>query len=108
MSGGTELEIVNLSDLVIQIAVSRGRLNLHLRQVGEGESVEIDIPRGGVWLLGSGYYDIDAGNGDQPSRVAVFKGTARFFGDDSDARIEAGDMAVLTASGPAAGRAPGL
>ena len=102
LSGGTELEIVNLSDLVIQIAVSRGRLNLHPRQVREGESVEIDTPRGGVWLLGSGYYDIDAGNGDQPSRVAVFEGTARVVVGDRDASIEAGNMVVLTTSGPAA------
>jgi hypothetical protein len=100
LQNSTELGIASLTDQVVQIAVSRGRIHLHLRQVGEEESVEIDTPKGGVWLLEAGYYDIDAGSGDQPSRVAVFAGAARFVGGGSDTRIEAGDTAILTGAEP--------
>lgn len=98
LSNSSEIEIASLIDQVTQIALSRGRIDLHLRQVGEGESVEIDTPRGGVRLLGSGKYDIDAGSGDQPLQIEVFEGSARFIGGGSDTLIAAGDMAVLTGS----------
>jgi hypothetical protein len=100
LATSTELEISSLTDQVAQIAVSRGRIGLNLRQVGEGESVEVDTPRGGVWLLGPGHYDIDAGSGGQPSRVAVFEGAARFVGGGSDIPIQAGDTAVLAGEDP--------
>ncbi len=97
LSNGTEIGIASLTDQFTQIALSRGRIDLRLRQIGDGETVEIDVPRGGIWLLRPGSYDIDAGSGDQPPRVAVFEGAAHFVGaDGGDMPIEAGQMAVLT------------
>src|SRR6266436_8729539 len=101
LSSNSEIEIAGLRDQVTQIALSRGRIDLRLRQVEEGESVEIDTPRGGVWLLGPGKYDSDVGSEDQPLRIAVFEGSAKFAGGGSDIAIAAGDMAVLTGSDPA-------
>jgi hypothetical protein len=101
LSNSTDIEITTLSDQVTQITLSRGRIDLHLRQADEGESVEVDIPRGGVWLLGPGNYDIDAGSSDQSSRIAVFEGKVRYVGAGNDTRIQSGDMVVLTGSDPA-------
>jgi hypothetical protein len=99
LSNGTEIEIASLTDQVTQIALSRGRLDLRLRQIGDGETVEIDVPQGGIWLLGSGAYDIDVGSGDQPPQVTVFDGAAHFVGaGGTHAAIKAGQMAVLTDS----------
>ena len=50
--------------------------------------VAIDTPRGGVWLLQPGIYDIDAGTHDQPSRVTVFEGSAHFVGGPIDLAIQ--------------------
>jgi hypothetical protein len=69
-----------------------------LRQAGENETVEVDTPQGGVWLLVFGNYDIEAGDGEGPLRVAVFDGTAQFAGAGGDRRIEGGQFAVLTES----------
>ena len=102
LSRSSELEISNLRDQFTQIALSRGRIGLHLRQAGEGETIEIDIPQGGIWLLGPGSYDIDAGDGDQPPRIAVFEGAAQLVGLGGDIPIAKGDVAVLTASDNAA------
>ena len=54
LSSGTEIEIASLTDQFTQIALSRGRIDLRLRQIDRGETVEIDVPQGGIWLLGAG------------------------------------------------------
>jgi hypothetical protein len=102
LSRSSEIEIANLRDGFVQIALSRGRIGLHLRQAGEGETVEIDIPQGAVWLLARGSYDVDAGAGDQPPRIAVFEGAAHFVAAGDDRPIASGEVAVLTASDAAA------
>src|SRR5260370_28301372 len=58
------------------------------------------IPRGGVLLLQTGSYDIDSGSEDQPGRIAVFEGAARFAGNGADIEIKPGDVAVLNGSNP--------
>ncbi len=98
LANGSEIEIASLRDGVTQILLSRGRIGLRLRKAGENETVEVDIPQGGVWLQAPGTYDIDAGAGEGALRVAVFDGTAQFAGASSDRRIEKGQVAVLTVS----------
>jgi hypothetical protein len=97
LSSGTEIEIASLTDQFTQIALSRGRIELHLHQIGADETVEIDFPQGGIWLLRPGTYDIDAGGSDQPPRVAVFDGAAHLVGaGGGETPIKGGQMAVLT------------
>jgi hypothetical protein len=96
MSGNTELNLAKLDQQVMQLAVPQGRIDLRVRQLLEGESIEIDLPRGAVWILQSGIYDIDSGGGDQPERIAVFEGSARFVGGGLDVAINAGDLAAIS------------
>jgi len=104
MAGGTELDVTNLNDQLSQFSLPQGRINLHLRQLDNGQSFEIDLPQGAVWLLQPGSYDIDAGSADQPARVAVFAGSAHFVGGGADIGVNHGDAAVLTGSNPVAAR----
>ena len=94
--------MTNLNDQVAQMSVPQGRLYLHLRQLEAGQSFEIDLPQGAVWLLQPGSYDVDAGTASQPARVAVFDGSARFVGGGTDIGVKAGDAAVLSGSNPVA------
>jgi hypothetical protein len=98
LSNNTELTFGNLREQFFQIILSRGRIELQLRHIGDSETVEVDLPRAGVWLLGPGVYDIDASGGDQPSRVAVFEGKAHLVDAGSDTRIEANQAAILAGS----------
>ena len=104
MAGGTELDVTNLSDQVSQFSLPQGRINLHLRQLDNGQSFEVDLPQGAVWLLQPGSYDIDAATADQPARVAVFAGSARFVGGGADIGINRGDAALLTGANPVVAR----
>jgi hypothetical protein len=103
LADDTDIEIAELTDRTVEIAVPRGRIVLDIRRVGVGESIQIDIPRGGARLLQPGRYDVDAGSGDRPPRIAAFTGAARFAGGGADLPIKAGNALVLT--GPAAATA---
>src|SRR5882672_7505536 len=100
MASNTELDVTALDARGTQLNVPQGRIYLHLRRLDAGQSVEVDIPRGAIQLLQPGYYDIDAGTQDQPARVAVFEGSARFVGSGADITIKAGDVALLSGVNP--------
>jgi hypothetical protein len=102
LSGATELEIAQLDAATRQIAVKQGRIGIRLARLGSGESVEIDLPRGGVWLTAPGDYDITAGTDQMPARVAVFAGQARFAGSGIDRTVAADATLVLNARTPVA------
>jgi len=98
LSNDTQLNFAELRDKVMQIALTQGRIDLHLRRLKKDETAEIDLPRGGVWLLQPGVYDIDSGGPDQPMRITVFEGSARFAGGAIDTVVNAGDVLVLSGS----------
>lgn len=102
LADSTEIRITDLTDRAAEIAVGRGRIDLDIPYLGAGASVQIDIARGGVWLLRPGRYDVDTGTGDQPPRIAAFTGAARFVGGGLDQPIKAGDALLLTGPGAAA------
>src|SRR5947208_15740838 len=79
----------------MQVGLPQGRIDLNVRTLLEGESLEVDLSRGAVWLLQPGIYDIDAGTADRPARIAVFEGSARFVGGSIDVAVKAGDAAVI-------------
>src|SRR5215472_16192689 len=98
LSNDTQLNFAELRDRVMQIALTQGRLDLHLRGLKKDETAEIDVPHGGVRLLQPGIYDIDSGRPDQPTRITVFEGSARFVGGGIDTVVTAGDVLVLSGS----------
>src|SRR5271169_672075 len=102
LTESTEIAVANLNDRIAEIAVSHGRIDLDIPPLGKGETVQVDIPRGGVWLLQPGRYDINAAAGDQAPWIAAFTGSVRFVGGGADIAIKAGNRALLTGSGAAA------
>jgi hypothetical protein len=96
LSNDTQLNFAELRDQAMQIVLPQGRVDLHLRHLNKDETAEIDVPRGGVWLLQPGVYDIDSGGPDQPTRITVFEGSARFAGGGIDTLVNAGDVLVLS------------
>src|SRR5215471_12339497 len=98
LSNDTQLNFAELRDQVMQITLTQGRLDLHLRPLKKDETAEIDVPHGGVWLLQPGVYDIDSGRPDQPTRITVFEGSAHFVGGGINTLLNAGDVLVLSGS----------
>jgi hypothetical protein len=96
LANNTESGFTRLRDKDLQLALQQGRVALHRRQLNQESSTEVDIARGGIWLLQRGEYDIDAGDADRSARIAVFAGSARFVGGGVDITIKAGDALVLS------------
>lgn len=99
LAGGSEVDVARLEPHVVQIALPHGRIGIAVRSLGDGGMMEIDLPRGAVWLLEPGQYDIDAGAGNGPVRVAVFDGRARFVGGGNDGTVASGSTARLGGTG---------
>src|SRR5580693_2759031 len=96
LANNTEAGFTRLRDKDLQLALQQGRVALHRRQPNRESSTEVDIARGGIWLLQRGEYDIDAGDADRSTRIAVFAGSARFVGGGVDITIKAGDALLLS------------
>jgi hypothetical protein len=92
----TQIQIADLREKWMQLGLPRGRVNLDVSRLGGDDTSEIDLSRGAVWLLGPGIYDIDSGAPDQPIRITVFAGSARFAGGAIDQTVNAGESLVLT------------
>jgi hypothetical protein len=96
LANNSEAGFTRLRQKDMQLALQQGRVALHLRQLNSGSNAEVDIGRGGIWLLQRGEYDIDGGDADRPTRIAVFDGSARFVGGGVDITVKAGDALVLS------------
>jgi hypothetical protein len=101
MSDDTWLNVLNLTDQLIEASIRYGRIYLQLNKLDPGESVELEMPRGSLWLLQPGAYDIETGAGDQPTRIVVFEGKARFVGGAADLPIGAGKAVQISGNYPA-------
>jgi hypothetical protein len=100
MSDSTSLSLLNLTYDQIEASLTQGRVYLQLSKLDPGESVEFETPRGSVWVLQAGAYDIDTGDSEQPTRIIVFEGKARFVGGSADLPIGAGKQALVRGAYP--------
>jgi hypothetical protein len=100
VSDGSEADIVKLDDAGTTIALRRGRLGVRLSERDAGREIEIIIPSGALRLSAPGEYDIIAGDGKSPARVAVPAGTAQFSGKRLDAVVASGGAVLLNGSDP--------
>src|SRR5215471_9536150 len=84
MGSETALAILNLDDRMVQLSLTGGVVNVHLRSLGEGESFEIDTPNSAVTLLRPGDFRLQV-DGDNSLTVVNVRG--------GDAEVTAGGRA---------------
>lgn len=73
MGGETAMSILNLDDRIVQLSVTGGSVDVHIRYMGDDESFEVDTPNVAISLLRPGDYRISA-DGDQNMTFAVVRG----------------------------------
>ncbi len=101
LAHGTEIAVVKLDQPIAEIEVREGRIGLDIGRLDRGENVEIDLAGGGVWVLDRGRYDIAAGAGEHPERIAALAGNARFVGGGADLPIASGYQLLPSSAGTA-------
>src|SRR6476661_1417153 len=94
----TLADFVEVGDAVTEIRLTQGSLYLRVRQLGEGEVIQVDTPGGSVALLEPGDYRIDVAPDGSRSTLTV---------RDGDARIDAADTRITVWGGESATVAPG-
>jgi hypothetical protein len=95
MNGETAMSVLNLDDRIVQLSVTGGSVDVHLRYLGEDESFEVDTPNVAVSLLRPGDYRISA-DGDQNMTFAVVRGgEAEVTGGGAAFPIRAGESARI-------------
>jgi len=76
MAPETALAILNLDDRTVQLSLTQGALNVHIRVLGFNENFEVDTPNAAIALLRPGDYRIDADSDKGLTTVAVRDGEA--------------------------------
>jgi len=96
MDGQTALEVLNLNDQVVQLSVTGGTVDVHIRNLNAEESYEVDTPNVAISLLRDGDYRISA-DGDQNVTFAVARGgEAEVTGGGAAFPIRPGESARIT------------
>jgi hypothetical protein len=93
MDSGTELDINQIDDDTIALAVPQGRIDVTLKDAGQGERYVVGTPRGDV-TLADGSYRIDAGTEQGPTRVATFAGSAMIDQSGQETTVPIGQEAT--------------
>lgn len=78
LQGTTQLYAATLDDKVQSYELSRGRLDLKVGTMIAGQTLEVVTPRGTAILAANGDYVIEAGTTEDPTRIGVRSGSARF------------------------------
>lgn len=92
----TALSVLNLNDRIVQLSLTQGSVNIHVRYLAEGESYEVDTPNVSIDLQ-PGDYRIDADGDNNITGVIVHSGGADVTaGQNTNFSVRAGEMARLT------------
>jgi hypothetical protein len=97
----TDFGFLTLNDQMTQVELTQGTLNVAVRQLGEGESYEIDTPTVALVVDQPGTYRVDISGDGKATRVTDFDGNAVVYGQsgaqravDSGSRYEFNDSAL--------------
>jgi len=92
----TQIELVVLTRVDAEFRLVQGAVELAVPGFGPGESCQIDTPRGAVRIMQPGRFVIEAGAGEQPTRVTALAGTAQIVGSESGLVVASGQTGVVT------------
>jgi hypothetical protein len=95
MGSQTAMSFLNLDDRIAQISLTAGVLNVHIRYLGENESVEVDTPNAAISLLRSGDYRVNADGENADTMINVRGGEAEVTAGGHAFPVRSGQSAHL-------------
>jgi len=96
----TDFGFLTLNDQMTQVELTQGTLNVAVRQLGEGESYEIDTPTVALVIDQPGTYRVDISGDGKATRVTDFDGSAVVFGQNGAQRgVDSGSRYEFNDSG---------
>ncbi len=96
MNAGTALALLNLDDQVVQLQLTQGAVEIHLRFLDENQSFEVDTPNIAFSLLRPGIYRVDANPDAQATLITVRSGDGEGTGGGQAFNIGPRQQAQVT------------
>jgi hypothetical protein len=96
LSAFTSLDFLNLDDSAVQMRLAQGALNLRVRDLAQGEIVEIATPSGAVLVRQPGSYRITTDPQSDTTRIAVTFGQAEVVTPVQTVTVPSGQTAVIS------------
>ncbi len=95
LDSNTNFGFLNLDDSILQVSVTEGSFEIHLRERGARDTVEVATPNGAITLLQPGDYRIDTDPGRDASMLTVQAGLAELLSGNNTFRIRAQQTAYF-------------
>ena len=95
IDASTQLRLLELSDEVLQIEVTQGVVNLHVRRLERGATVEVDTPNAAVSALEPGTYRIEVAAEQDRTLVQVREGSAEAAGERQSFNLREGEQLTV-------------
>jgi hypothetical protein len=99
MDGETSVAVLNLDDRIVQLQLTQGTLNVRVRRLAPGQSVEVDTPNLAFTLRRPGDYRIAVDPDGQATDIVVRKGQGEAYGDGAAYVIDASQPYRFTGTG---------
>jgi hypothetical protein len=90
MDAGTLLTVLGADERTTQLQVSQGRIDLHVRGLADGETVEVDTPNLAFVARQPGDYRINVAPDGGTTDVTVLRGAGDVYGDGTSLALAPG------------------
>jgi len=84
LDGESHLGVSELEERALKVILQQGSLNLRVREVAQGENVEVDTPNLAFRALQAGDYRIDVDARSGATRITVASGLGTVFGEGGE------------------------
>ena len=87
----TGVEILTLDDRDVQVQLTQGTLNVHVRRVWQGQSYEIATPTLALVVRAPGDFRVDVDDRGAWTEIVAWRGTADVYGERARFSLREGD-----------------
>ncbi len=95
LDANSNFSFLNLDDSIVQVSLTEGSMEIHLRQLDDSDSFEIATPNGAITLLRTGDYRIDTDPDRDATMLTVRGGQAELYSGSSSMIIKAQETAYV-------------
>ena len=100
MAQATDLTMTDLTEQLVQMGLAQGSVRVTIYKLDPGDSVELDTPRGALFLLQPGAYRVDAPAGGDAMIVTVEHGSLQWTAGGVAQTVAEGQAIQVTGINP--------
>ncbi|MFZ0485969.1 MAG: DUF6600 domain-containing protein [Arenicellales bacterium] len=91
LDSNTSVEILDLDDRIVQVQLTQGRLDLSVRRLYSGQTIEVDTPTLAFVISHPGRYRVGVDPSSDETTLVVWEGAGEAYGEQSSFSLRAGD-----------------